>query len=171
MQVLPLDAIRAEFMGRQWGVPSEFLCYGKPFSYEETCALMLLHDVPVRAQAAAHLELLSAIRKAMDDFGRKEAEWLPYWRNADYVRVSPEGAYASLYRHSRNGVLAVVSNLGRQERTVTLHPNLPKLGFPPTTLVAHDALSQAPLQMDNGQLAVKLPSFGWKLIWIRATAK
>ena len=23
----------------------------------------------------------------MDDFGRSQAEWLPYWKNAEYIRA------------------------------------------------------------------------------------
>ena len=42
---LPLDAFRAEFMGRQWGVPAEFLCYGQGFTFEQAWAVTLIHDV------------------------------------------------------------------------------------------------------------------------------
>ena len=31
------------------------------------------------------LDLASRIWRLMDDFGRGQAEWLPYWSNAEYV--------------------------------------------------------------------------------------
>jgi len=38
-------------------------------------------------------------------------EKLFYWKNRDYVRVSPEKCYATLLKHPENGVLAFISNL------------------------------------------------------------
>ena len=167
-ELLPLDAFRAEFMGRQWGVPAEFLCYGKPFTYEEAWSFCLLHDVPVRPnQPGVELELISSIWKVMDDFGRSEAEWLPYWRNAEYVKTSPAGAYVSLYRHPKHGVLAVVSNLNQKEASVVVKLKLAKLGLRPADTIAHDTLAHEDLQMANGRLKLKLASFEWRLIWLR----
>jgi len=46
--LLPLDAFRCEFMGRQWGVPAEFLCYERPYTTHEAFSFTLLHDVLVQ---------------------------------------------------------------------------------------------------------------------------
>ncbi len=52
LEVLPLDAFRAEFMGHNWGVPAELLWYANgPFRRVEAMSLGLLHDVPVRPAA------------------------------------------------------------------------------------------------------------------------
>jgi len=46
LDVLPMDAFRTEFMGRQWGVPSEFLVYdGMPYYAKDLLAYTLLHGV------------------------------------------------------------------------------------------------------------------------------
>ena len=83
-QLLPLDAFRAEFMGRQWGVPAEFLHAGAAYTYEQAWAFTLLHDVPVRPHNPDdQLDLAASIWRVMDTFGRKKAEWLPYWSNGE----------------------------------------------------------------------------------------
>jgi hypothetical protein len=116
--LLPLDAFRAEFMGRQWGVPAEFLKAGDAYTYEQAWSFSLLHDVPVRPLRIEDLDLCSKIWRVMDEFGRRDAEWFPYWRNADKVAVKAPGAHVSLYRHPRRGLLAVVANLGDRAATV-----------------------------------------------------
>jgi hypothetical protein len=166
LERLPLDMFRTEFMGHQWGVPAEFLHYVLPCPYEDEWAFTLLHDVPVRGYELAQIELWSKLWRVFDAFGRKEAEWLPYWRNGEYVGVAPEGAYASLYRHPKNGVLVVVSNLNRQETTVTVRLNWKRLGLP-EDLKAVDALTGEIQATEKGQIVIPLKSLGWKLIWVR----
>jgi len=166
--LLPLDAFRAEFMGRQWGVPAEFLLAGAAYTYEQAWSFSLLHDVPVRPIAARDLELISRIWRTMDDFGRQQAEWLPYWRNADEVSVSPHDCYVSLYRHPRHGVLAVVANLSTRETTVRWTLDLAALGLDAENLHAVDALDGGPVTLKSGAGAVRLPPLGWKLLWIRS---
>ena len=176
--LLPLDAFRAEFMGRQWGVPAEFLCYGNALTYRQSWAITLLHDVPVRPAASddvsvsvTDLGLASAIWKAMDRFGRKEAEWLPYWGNSDYVAVSPRDAYVSLYRHPNNGVLAVVSNLTSKRAAVNVKLNLRRLGLSGASLSVRDALRHRSVATLNGTVKCSLPGLGWKLLWIRRSGR
>ena len=58
LEVLPLDAFCAEFMGHNWGVPAELLWYGSgPFRRVEAMSLGLLHDVPVRPGSMADVEV------------------------------------------------------------------------------------------------------------------
>jgi hypothetical protein len=175
-----LEAFRAEFMGRQWGVAAEFLLAGKAYTFEQACAFSLLHDVPVRpGDPGTELRLMAGIWRAMDEFGRAGAEWLPYWRNGDLARTSPTGVHASLYRHPLRGLLVVLSNLGRDTATAELTLELARLGLPaagrdgPRVLVAVDAISGEPLPAEihgsRARLAVPgLPPLGWKLIRLGA---
>ena len=167
-RALPLDAFRAEFMGRQWGVPAEFLCYGNALTYQQAWAITLLHDVPVRpSNAENNLSLASAVWKAMDDFCRKEAEWLPYWRNGEYVKASPEGIYVTLYRHARNGVLAVVSNLSGKGLSCEVRISLSRLRLKPEDTTAYDAMTEELVKMKDGRIKCSLASFDWRLIRIK----
>jgi hypothetical protein len=155
-------------MGHQWGVPAEFLCYGNPFRYEQAWAVTLLHDVPVRPGNLEDLEPISRLWRVMDTFGRKEAKWLPYWRNRDYAQAEPDGAYVSLYHHPTNGALAVVSNLNREATSVEVQLNLKRLrlGKP---INAIDAMTETELPMPEGRLSLAMDWLGWKVIWIRGS--
>ena len=167
---LPLDTFRTEFMGHQWGIPAELLCYGKPMTVRQAWALALPHDVPVRPMLTPErhdLDLASAIWKAMDDFDRKEAEWLPYWRNRKYVSVSPDGACLSLYRHPKNGLLMILSNFHRKRTTFTVRFDLSRLGFGSHPLEAFDILTGKPLKVQNGQVKVSCPKMDFTLVRVR----
>ena len=171
-EVLPLDVFRTEFMGHQWGVPAEFLSYEgqnqKTFSNEQTYAFTLLHDVLTRSyDIGPALDLSSDLWRLSDEFGRKQAEWFPYWRNGEYVTIEPEGAHASLYRHPQNGVLAVLSNLGRAEALVTVELNLASLGLAGDVL-ARDALTGEPVALEKGALRVNLAVLGWRIVWLES---
>jgi len=168
-KLLPLDAFRAEFMGRQWGVPAEFLCYGKPFSFKQAWSFTLLHDVPVRphgSETRRELAIASSIWKAMEDFGRKRAEWLPYWNNSQYVETSPRSVLASIYRHRGKSLLAVVSNFGAKSVKANVRFDLNRLGLPDGRLTARDALTGEAIPLRNGRVVCTLPKLGFQLVRI-----
>lgn len=163
---MPLDRFRAECMGRNWGVPAEFLYYMLG-SYRNGYALALLHDVEVRpAGLKEDFELGKSVWKVMDDFGRKQSQWYPYWSNQEYVKVSVADCYASLYHHPTNGVLVVVSNLGGKEAAIELTLNREKLGLA-GTLTTKDALTGQHVDAVQGTVTTKLPSVGWQMIWVK----
>jgi hypothetical protein len=171
LDLLPLDAFRTEFMGHQWGVPQEFLCYERPYSYLQACSFALLHDVPVRAIGPGpNLEIAAKLWRTFDEFGRKESAWLPYWRNARYVNVSPQHALASIYWHPRNGVLAVVSNLGRKAAKVEVRVDLLGLGIS-GGVEAADILNDRPLVVEGGRFELQLEPLGWSLIWLQPKSR
>jgi len=175
---LSLDTFRTEFMGRQWGVPAELLCYNRPLSFHQAWALALVHDVPVRAMLkgqANDIEYNRDIWQVMDEFGRKEATWIPYWQNTNYVAVSPKTVYVSLYQHPAHGVLAVISNLGRKAATA-------RLAFKPEALrLEHgkqatlmqwtpgklEPMTRTPVSLRYGKIRLALDSVDWRMLWLR----
>ena len=83
LDILPMDAFRTEFMGRQWGVPSEFLVYdGQPYYAKDLLAYTLLHGVLIRPAGPEHLDRIAALWKVYDEFPFKDAQLHPYWSNA-----------------------------------------------------------------------------------------
>ena len=167
LDYMPLDMFRTQYMGRPWGVSAEFLSYYLPHSYGQVFTMTLLHDVLVRPNNPHDgLRFVSSLWRLSDEFGRKEAEWLPYWKNSEYVKAGPEGAYVSLYRHPKNGVLAVVSNLGRKKTAVKVSFALDKLGLSRKS-TACDALTKEAIPFDNGSIVLELDSVAWRLVWIR----
>jgi hypothetical protein len=161
--VLPLDAFRAEFMGHNWGVPAELLCYGRPYAYSEALAISLLHDVLVRP---GDVELASKIWNAAEEFGRKSAKWLPYWENEAYVKVSDENVKCSIYSHGRKDAMIVVSNLGRYTANAEITLNLDALGLP-AEIEAKDLISGQILSCKEGKLCLSLESLAFRMLWLR----
>jgi hypothetical protein len=169
-ETLSLDGFRTEFMGRQWGVPAEFLAYSQPFNYRQAWGLALLHDISVRPiHMGEELELASRVWKVFDEFGRKEAEWVPYWQNAGYVAVRPEQFVASLYRHPKNGVLIEVFNTGQEQTSGSVRLDLKTLGLG-GALSVKDALTGEPVAASGASVPVPLGSLEWRLFWARCAS-
>jgi len=71
----------------------------------------------------------------------------------------------SLWRHPERGVLALVSNLGREAATVRAQFDLAALGI--AGVSAEDAITGETLAMENGALALALPAEDWRLVRLR----
>jgi len=167
LDVLPMEAFRCEFMGHQWGVPAELLCYNKPYTYSEAMSFSLLHDVLVRGNLGGGLELESKLWKAMDLFGRKQAKWLPYWNNQDYVTTDSNDTKASLYARGKDGAVIVFSNLGKENRTVQVRLNLKRLELP-ETLNARDIVNECPVSISpEGGIEQTLKPLEFRAVWIK----
>ena len=171
LEVLALDCFRAEFMGHQWGVPAEFLNYHpRPYTMDEALAFTLLHDVFVRPGGVGWmLEKMSPIWNAYTDFRYWEAEWLPYWRNADVATPSPEGVKVSLHSHKGHSVLLVVSNLTLKDVDAQVRLDLGRLGLAGGPLAARDVLLDQPVALEHGVLRLPIPRFSMRLIRIDRT--
>ncbi len=166
LQKLPLSAFRAEFMGKNFGVPCEFLVYEKPpkWTFEHALAFTMLHDVLVRPGGfGKQLELISDIWKAMIDFGVSDAEWHPYWRNGKFIEAQPESVKVSFYL-KKDKLLLVVSNLSADQEVnawITLNSN--ELGY---FKYAHDVINKKDYTIDENKLNIALKPMRMKLIRI-----
>ena len=167
LEVLPLDAFCAEFMGHNWGVPAELLWYGSgPFRRSEAMSLGLLHDVPVRPGSLEDVEVAGRLWKAFDAFGRHEAVWLPYWANARFVRTQPEGVKVSLYNRPGKGLMAVIVNMGGHACQAEASFDLAALQQP-TDLTAHDVLTDKPLPFAAGRLQLPVGPLRHAVVWLK----
>jgi len=160
LEVLPLDAFRTEFMGHNWGVPAELLCYGRPYTYPEALAIALVHDVLVRPN---DIESAASIWKAAAHFGRKQAKWLPYWENREWVQTAPDAVKCSLYSKDGQGVLAVVSNLSSKSVKAEVRLRLDRLGLPRRLRVT-DALQGTTIPCIDGRIATTLEPLEFRII-------
>jgi hypothetical protein len=168
LDALPLERFRAEFMGYNWGVPADLLYY-KLKNYRQSVALAILHDVPVRPEKPADLDAISTLWKVRDEFGVKQARWLPYWSNPDVVKAETKDCYVSLFAHPQGRVLAIVSNLSKEKTDVRLSLNLDKLDLP-ANVSAKDAVSKAALKIQNGDITINIPAQDYRIVWIEADA-
>ena len=135
-----LDRFRVEMTGRNWGVPCDFLHYMLG-DFEQSHAISLLHDVLVRSWLEKS-ELTLGIWKLADDFGRRQARFLPYWNNKEFVKIETENCYASLYHHPENGVLMIISNLGEAKAKGNVSLILSKFTLLPNKINVIDGLSR-----------------------------
>ncbi len=169
---LPLDAFRAEFMGRNFGVPSEFLAYERPpqWTYDHALACSLLHDVRVRPCGLAALEKVAPIWNVMTQFGVSEAQWHPYWEPQPLAAAQSESVKVSLYARpaadgQRGRALLVVSNLSAgQPATAQVTIDVGRSGLAPQA--ARDALSGEALPYGDGRLTVPLEPMRMRLVWV-----
>ncbi|MGB9596341.1 MAG: glycoside hydrolase domain-containing protein [Candidatus Poribacteria bacterium] len=158
LKKLPLSAFRAEFMGKNFGVPCEFLVYEKPphWTYEHALAFTLLHDVLVRPGGfGKQLELISAIWKAMSDFGVGEAKWYPYWRNQQFITTNSESIKVSFYVKN-NEVLLVASNLSQEEIQGQISIESKVLKLENTFTSANDAITGEQIKLENNTLYLSM---------------
>lgn len=163
LDILPMDAFRTEFMGRQWGVPAEFLVYdGRPYYAKDLLAYTLLHGVPIRPSSADALQRLSALWKVHDEFPFSHGEMLGYWNNASVIKVQPEGVYASVWRLPKQGSLVVVSNLTDHDADASVSLNLTELGSGKGRV--WDALSNETLRHDRGSLILPVASWRYRVL-------
>ena len=173
LKKLPLGAFRAEFMGRNFGVPCEFLAYERPpeWTFDHALAVSLLHDVRVRPCGLAALERMSPIWNVMTRFGVSQAEWHPYWEANPLASAAPDEVKVSLYLHPKSAepsgrALLVVSNLSPSEAVAAkLALDLGRMGL--AAPAATDALSGESLDCAGGRLTVPLQPMRMRLVRLK----
>lgn len=114
-----LDYFRAEYLGRNMGVPAEFIAYANPpkWTFEQALACSLPHGILPRPNDLKHpLELMSRVWRILDAFPIAQSEWLPYWSNE--VGCSHEKVRVSYYRYTdlsgETQLLAFAANISAQ---------------------------------------------------------
>jgi len=163
LNVIPLNAFRAEFMGHQWGVPAEFLVYPPhPYTTAEALAFTLPHDVLVHPSFGRQLEEVAQIWKAFEEFGVDEAQWIPYWRADNPAKPQAQGLLVSLYRREGRALL-VISNLQRRSGLAQVHLDIGALEIGPD-VHAEDAITGEALQVTDETLQVPMDAFSARLV-------
>ena len=126
LDFLSMPAFRAEYMGSNFGIPTNFIAYTndeRPIEALE--ALTLLHNVHCRpnsihADIYRDLGYLSSIWKIFKEYDLDNAEWIPYWRNTE-APAEGEKSYASLYKAKAGTVIfAAHFAYGKKDITVKL---------------------------------------------------
>jgi hypothetical protein len=171
LQKLPLASFRTEFMGKNFGVPCEFLVYERPpdWTIDHALAFTMLHDVRVRPLGFGEmLEKMAAIWDTMTKFGVSESEWHPYWRNSELIQAQPESVKVSGYRKIVNGQvqwLLVVSNLSAAE-AVTAQVQLSAKAIK-SVAAAQDAVTGEKLAVKDGVILVPLHPMRMRLVLVK----
>lgn len=174
MRLLPLAAFRAEFMGRNFGVPAEFLIYEKPphWTFDHALAFTMLHDVRVRpGNPGTALERMAPIWEVMKRFGVSRAGWHPYWEENPCVTGQTDTVKASWYgragrKRGEGRVLLVVANLGAEPAAAELRLDGKRMGLRTAGAAAKDALTGEDVRFKDDRLTIPLPSLRMRMVWM-----
>lgn len=162
---LPLDTLRAEYMGRQFGVIPFFLpgFYGDPKRPEDTAHMMarlLLHDI-TPWDVHCHRETVHRIWQVLDEFGVEEAKFLGYWSEDLPVRAAAP-CLVSVYQ-KRKGLLAILANLEGAVTEATLSLDWRRLGLRPAVQL-RDALTGEAFQVTGNSARVRVERESFRLL-------
>ncbi len=110
---LPLETLRAEYIGKQFGIIPFFLpgFFGekRPEDTAHMMALLLLHDISAW-DIHCHRQTVHRIYQALDQFGVDEAEFMGYWRKDLPIQLNPP-LVASLYYRKPKGFCIVLAHI------------------------------------------------------------
>jgi hypothetical protein len=167
LDVTTLEAFRAEYMGRQWGLAPYFL---PEFDAEHAqqveptrglMGLLLIHDInvwPIWCNAAVVDEAFAAL----DEFGYVDAEFIPYFDPRPPAQTTMPEVHVSGYRRSDGKVLLVVANVGKEDREGKVWLDLARLGLPQVTAVSWPDKAGLPLQ--DGAIHLAIPRLGYRFV-------
>jgi len=168
LDLTSLARVRAELMGRQWGLIPLFLPEIKggaartPERTRELLALLLPHGTRFWI-GACHRETLLAALDVVDEFGLVEAEFLPYWSNENVLKADAEDLIVSAYTREDKGALVIVSNLGDEDREASVRLELAALGLEGQPAV-EGVLDGADVRLQGTTLEVSVPARDFRLI-------
>jgi len=184
--LLPLDRYRAAFMGHPQGLTTVlfpqfaraqprraemWMGSQRVAAIEHVAGLPLLHDALVWP-ANSNVAPYRRIWMALDRFGWNEKlQFLPYWDNAQYVRVSAAGlknVVASLYRQPgpRPKVLVVLFNNDDVPARATLTFDLKALRLPERGLIVWDCHRGGVFPIQGGRTEVPVAKRSFRLLWL-----
>ncbi len=148
--------------------------YDKPEYHQavrtQYALLALLDIIPIESRQAWFF-------KAKEDFGMSYPETLfhPYHSQKEIV-ASREDVKISYYRRD-NKILAIVTNLGKDDFSGTVHFKLSEFGLKDPVQVTHlDEMSQKeystevkcqPLDIDKGVIQIEIPSHDFRMIELK----
>jgi len=153
---LPADAFRAEFMGRNFGLPAYFLVYdwNAGMTTDEGLAIALLHDTEVPWS----FEAMAPIWNLWSRFGVSSAQFMPYWKPVSWLAGAPQGVLSSMYLRPDGEALIVASNLSEKPTSGPLRLRRP-------VLMARDALTSRAVKVVDGAIEDTFPVWKARLYW------
>ncbi|MHB9036629.1 MAG: glycoside hydrolase domain-containing protein [Armatimonadota bacterium] len=159
---IPLDVFRAEYMGRNFGIPAQTLSYysstGKGLTVQEMLAISLLHDT----ELPWNYDFMSPIWKAWDSFGMSNVQFLPYWKAWGWQ--APSGVQVSAYsKPSGSEMLVVAANLSEVQTQGTL-------GFNRPVISAKDIFTSNAVVVQNGMIAETFPVWQTRMYHVQLVA-
>ena len=157
---LDLDFFRTEYIGRNMGVPTEFIAYERrPYwKFEDALSCAMLHGILPRPNDIEYpLELMSRVWKIIDSFPVANSEWMPYWKNN--VISSDEKVKVSYYRYT---------TLSKKEQLLAFVVNTSSKTLENVTITFEENCSKATDVMENIEcgFTFDIPPYGNKILFV-----
>lgn len=174
-------AVRVLQMGADlWGVyPSDLI---SEFDMYSGLTIGLLHNVMPRAgrgntfywcnsfaeqQLAKWADVFpqAAVWRIRRAFGMEQAEWHPYWQNAELTACGPPSVLTSFWNRPGRGTLWVISNLGTETAPAELKIPWKKLGYRDSMQALDLWPMELPIQVSAEGLSGSLPAWRFRLVF------
>jgi hypothetical protein len=152
------DRMRAEMSGKQFGVIFNFIPVRGGYTdkddnskyTEELMAALVPHAVLWGWHAFINRKVQYKVLGAYKRFGFTGIEeFLPYWKNSDYITCSDAKVHCSLLVKPGK-VLVNIGNFSKQAEKATLRLNLKKLGYDAGQVSMIDAITGNPVEISFG---------------------
>lgn len=160
-QDIDLDYFRAEYIGRNMGVPVEFIAYeNRPlWTFEQALSCSILHGILPRPNDIDYpLELMSSVWKIIDAFPIEQSDWKPYWNNK--VTTSNEKVKVSYYRYTTlDGNVQLLAFVVNISAVPIARVNI---DFNENVAMAIDMADKAEIGFDFG-----LEQYGYRILYLK----
>ncbi|MDD5603828.1 MAG: DUF6067 family protein [Eubacteriales bacterium] len=158
----PLEFIKTECLGRNIGVPCQFLAYemGDKWNFEMALSLTAVHGIYPRPNDVNHpLDVMSQVWRVLHEFDVAHSEWLPYWEGGGLpVTAGDSNVLISAYIKG-NDILAVIANPNdKAAENIRLSAE--------GAVSVSDALTGEQISSDE-MFTLSLPRFSMKMILIK----
>lgn len=174
LDVLTLDAFRAEFVGKQWGLIPIFLPeFRQPYidRVEPTrglMALLMLHDVLIWPQWC-NVSVVNEALAALDKFEYANADFIPYYAAKPGATTSIPNVYISAYSKNEGSSLLIIGNLGRDRKQgfVTLDSTI----FKPDKHVLLSWPDNQKIESNGNSMNIDMDGLSYKMVAVRPLLK
>jgi len=163
---------RVRWQGTQWGI-WPILLGADSHSYEPMHIMYgLLHGVSVWChgpEARNDVQRKTVNQwQTYDEFGYREAEWVPYYRAEErgLARPDTEDVKCSLYLREGERVFLIVGNLRHEVTECEVALDLAQMGLAGADLHVYNALSDREIPLEDGALQVRIRPTSFVLVRI-----
>lgn len=174
--VLPVEELKAQYMGYQWGL-APFLLPELPVDFRrdvpktrEILAYFLPHDVLLWRAWSDPATLNAALKPLQTDFGIGDADsfFLPYWEAGEVIGGQSDTLVCSAHIKPER-VMLVIGNWATEPAEFALTLDLEALGLADVNgLTATDPVDGAEMTLDGGRLTGTLGARDYRLVLIAA---
>ncbi|MDW7657245.1 MAG: DUF6259 domain-containing protein [Bacillota bacterium] len=168
-----LEYFRAEYLGRNFGVPVQFIVYEhRPdWTFEKALSLCLIHGVYPRPNSVDHpLDVMEKIWKIIHSYGIWDTAWHPYWENAAYIVSSDPNAKVSFYKKDNPDasvrLLVYIANPTNKiidSVQIQFFPEAFKRVF---IKAAYDMQQKTDMPIEDNSIVINLGDFDIKILYV-----